>query len=312
MTTPRKTPAPSTTETPAAKPSVSPIFARRRNRWEEEPETDVSAMSAPPADNGAALPVAKKSGIDLTDKPKAIFLIGPGGTGKTMVARWAGWKMAEAGRAAMLSALDPQNRSLATWFDGVQQPPTTDGAQSARWLRETLMFQMEDKVSGIYDFGGGDVALSRTIEATPDLAGMMQEAGVEPVALYFVGPRPDDLAVMDQLEGLGFRPRATAIIMNEGRVDSTMTVDEAFGRTLRNSAFRKVIARGGLPILMPRLEQEVASEIEGKRLTFGMARDGQVPEGSTVSPLGPFERSMTRRWLDKMETQFAPIASWLP
>ncbi|MBS0984258.1 ArsA-related P-loop ATPase [Gluconobacter cerinus] len=296
---------------PAAAPSA--LFSRRRaKRWEEEEETDVSAMIAPPVENGPALPVSKRNGIDLTGKPKAIFLIGPGGTGKTTFARWAAVKMSEAGREALLVAMDPQNRSLVTWFDGVEQPPTTDGAQSSRWMRETLAYQMEDKLTALYDLGGGNTAFSLTVEAMPDLVGALQSEGVEPVALYFVGPRPDDLAVMGQIEALGFQPSATAVILNEGRVDSTMTATEAFGRTLRNSVMKNALTRGVIPVFMPRLEQEVAAEIEGKRLTFSEARDGKTRTGSSVAPLGPFERSMTRRWLDKMDQQFAPIASWLP
>jgi hypothetical protein len=49
-----------------------------------------------------------------------------------------------------------------------------------------------------------------------------------------------------------------------------------------------------------------------KRLTFGMARDGLVSEGATFDPIGGFERSIVRRWLERMDQAFAPIASWLP
>ena len=59
---------------------------------------------------------------DLTGKPKALFLVGLGGTGQTMLARWLGWRMVEQGRAALIAALDPQNRTLADWFTGVAEP----------------------------------------------------------------------------------------------------------------------------------------------------------------------------------------------
>ena len=54
------------------------------------------------------------AGIDLTGKPKVWLLIGRGGSGKTVLARWMGWRMTELGRTAMIAALDPTNRSLAT------------------------------------------------------------------------------------------------------------------------------------------------------------------------------------------------------
>jgi hypothetical protein len=63
---------------------------------------------------------------------------------------------------------------------------------------------------------------------------------------------------------------------------------------------------------MPRLEPEVMSEIENKRLHFGHARDGTVPAGRTFSPIGGLRRSMVGRWLERMEQEHEPIRSWLP
>jgi len=140
----------------------------------------------------------------------------------------------------------------------------------------------------------------------------MAAAGVEPVAVYALAPRQDDLAVLEAMEAAGFKPKATLLLLNEGRVDSTLSREEAFARTLRHSAFRSAISRGAVPLWMPRLEPEVAQEIEGKRLQFGAARDGLVPAGAKFAPLGGFERSMVKRWLEKMDREFAPIMSWLP
>ena len=91
-----------------------------------------------------------------------------------------------------------------------------------------------------------------------------------------------------------------------------MDPDEAFASVTRHSAYRAAIARGAVPLSMPRLEPEVAQEIEVKRLQFGAARDGQVPPGAKFAPIGSFNRSMVRRWLVRMEEEFAPVASWLP
>ena len=291
-----------------AKADVVPLF-RRKPVGDGEQEVSITL---PPASETIAAAASATSGIDLSGKPKVLFVIGSGGTGKTAEVRWLGWRMAEAGRETLLAALDPQNRSLATWFEGVEMPPTSDGAQTTRWLRELLGHLMQHKVGGVLDFGGGDTALAKLIDQAPTIATTMEEAGVAPVALYMAGPRQDDLAVLEGLETAGFQPKATAIMLNEGRVDSTMARDEAFARVLRHSAFRAAVARGAVPLWMPRLEPEVMLEIEGKRLTFGQARDGVVPEGKTFMPIGGLERAMVRRWLERMEEAHAPIETWLP
>jgi hypothetical protein len=292
----------------AKKAEVVPLF-RRGAVTDDEPEIEVGLPPVlAPAEPAAA---STAEAIDLSGRPKVRFLIGAGGGGKTTLARWIGWRLAQQGGKDILAALDPQNRTLASWFNGVEQPPTSDAVQTARWLRDLLKFAIEEKVGATLDFGGGDTALARMVETAPGFATVMEDAGVAPVAIYMLAPRTEDLASLETLEAAGFRPKATAIVLNEGRVDSTLSRDEAFVRIIRHGAFRRAVARGGVPIWMPRLEPEVAQEVEGKRLHFGQARDGLVPESKTFAPIGGFERAMVGRWLERMEQAFDPIKTWL-
>ena len=298
-----------TTTVPTKPINVVPLF-RRRPVGEDEPETRVGLAAV----NGAtaAVEASVKSSLDLSGKPKVWFMIGGGNSGKTVEVRWLVGRMAEHGREAILAALDPANRSLATWFDHVEQPPSSDGAQTARWLREFLTFIMTEKShNAVLDFGGGDTSLAKLIDTAPDIASTLEDAGIAPVACYTLTPRLDDLAALDTLEAAGFKPKATLLLFNEGRVDSSMSRDEAFARVGRHTAVRNALARGAVPIWMPRLEPEVMGEIEGKRLRFTQARDGQVPAGARFAPIGGLERSMVRRWLEKMEQAHAAIPSWL-
>jgi hypothetical protein len=68
---------------------------------------------------------------------------------------------------------------------------------------------------------------------------------------------------------------------------------------------------------MPALDAEVAADIERRRLTFGMARDGQVRDGQVRDgmkspPIDGLDRVGVGRWLRAMEEDFAPVATWLP
>ncbi len=294
----------------AMKPKAEVIQFRRGASLDDESEIPLASASISVA--AAAQDRLSPAALDLAGKPKVWFLIGPNGSGKTALARWMGWNIAGEGRNVLMAALDPQNRSLATWFSGVMQPDTNDGTQTARWLRDLLEHAMAHLESAILDFGGGDTALAKLVNEAPDLGTMLVEAGVNPIACYLVGPRVEDLASLDALERAGFQPAATVIVLNEGRVDSTLMREEAFARVLRHGAFTRAVARGAVVLWMPRLEPEVAAEIEGKRLTFGQARDGQVPTGAKFTPIGGFKRSMVRRWLEAMVHEFGPVASWMP
>ncbi|MGH3267013.1 MAG: hypothetical protein ACRDNS_34095, partial [Trebonia sp.] len=241
----------------------------------------------------------------------ALFLIGPGGSGKTMLARWIAGRMHEHGRVALIAALDPQNRSLASWYEGIATPESSDSTGTSRWLRQLLGHLMDEKLSALLDFGGGDTSLLRTVANAPDLTGALQQNGVEPVAVYTLTPRVDDLASLMGLEGAGFRPRATVLVLNEGRVDDGIGREQAFARVLRHSAFRGVVQRGGVPVWMPKMDPVVSLEIEGRRLHFTQARDGVVPDGRAFKPTGWTHRLETKGWLERMERAFAPVAPWL-
>ena len=296
---------------PSSAASVVPLF-RRAAAYEGEEEVSVglppAVVNPQPSDVPAAV-VAP----ELAGKPKVWFVSGPGRSGKTTFLRYVIEVMAASGSAALAAALDPQNRSLAAFLDGVEQPPTNDAAAVARWLEALLKTMMNEKGSALLDLGGGDTSLGRVLSDVPDLAGVMEDAGVAPVAVYTLGPRVDDLASLASFEARGFRPRATAIVLNEGLADPTILRDEAFGRVLRHSAFRAAVDRGAVVLWMPRLEPAVAAEIEAKRLHFTMARDGQAPKSRpSVPPLGPFDRSRVRAWMAAMDAMLAPVRPWLP
>ncbi len=171
---------------------------------------------------------------------------------------------------------------------------------------------MDEKASAMVDLGGGDTALHKLLTAVPDLAEVLERAGVAPVAVYTLGPRVDDLAALASFEALGFKPAATVLVRNEGLADAMTLREDAFARIMRHSAYRATVARGAVEVWMPRLDPAVVQELEAKRLSFIQARDAIQLEARKVAPLGPFDRSRVRSWLQAMEAELGPIMSWLP
>jgi hypothetical protein len=291
--------------TPTPKPRRPVVFGRRDTGEEKEAVVGL-AQFAP-----AAAPKRKVKALDLTGTPAAWLLIGQGRSGKTMFARWAGGRAEEGLRQVALAALDPTNRSLAMFLEGVQQPDTPDPTKTAIWLHSALDTLALAKIPGVMDMGGGDTSLLRAIGMFPSLLAESEAQGIAPVAAYFVSPRIDDLSALDTFEDKGFRPRATVIVLNDGLVDLSEEPEEAFARTETHSAVRSAVARGAVVIHMPRLLTDgLAREIERKRLSFAQARDGVAPAG--VTPICGTDRYLVRRWLDQMEEAFAPVKSWLP
>jgi hypothetical protein len=254
--------------------------------------------------------VTGRPAIDLTGKPKVLLAIGAGNTGKTTALRWIAERAILANRQTFFAAIDPENRELGAYFEGVHEPPSFEPAAVMAWLEKFLAFAMEKQATAAIDVGGGDTSLGRLAASTPDLVQVMEDAGVTPVALYLLSPRLSDMTAMASLEQAGFKPPATALVMNEGRVDPTVAREVAFARTMQHSAFRAAIDRGAVALWMPRLIP--AKEVEDRRISFAQARDAVAPSGRRVTPLGPFDRSRVRDWLRRMDTEFEPITSWLP
>jgi hypothetical protein len=259
-----------------------------------------------------ATSVATAAAIDLSGRKKALMAVGAGNVGKTTLLRWMIETVLQRGGTSFLAAVDPANRTLGDYFEGVLEPPSHVPAEALTWLERRLLrpvMAASNDTSVMIDFGGGDTTLAQLIAST-DLVTVLEEAGVAPVLLYVLGPRIDDLSVIAAFEEAGFRPAATALVLNEGVADPTKPREETFAAVMRHSVYRAAIARGAVPIWMPRLIP--AAEIELRRIAYWQARDGVSPDGRTVAPLSPFDRSRLHHWLAAMGTAFEPIKTWLP
>ena len=296
----------------ASRPKSAVIpFSRHVTEPEEEPLPPL-----PMAPTAAVLRLPPKpdvTAVDLSGKPKLIFLIGPNLTGKTMLARWLSVKIDELGGSMIAAACDPDNRSLALYLDHVWQPRSSDPDMTALELRRELLEEvLEQKVSALIDLGGGNSSLDRLLATEPEFADTLEAHGIPVVAIYLFSSRWENLVTLKKFEDAGFRPVATALVRNERYVEPQMTREQAFSRLMRDDAWKSAIGRGAVPLWLPKLPAEVAEAIEAKRLTFSQARDGKSPEGRKVIPLGPFAQSSVRRWLAAMDIEFGPIMSWLP
>src|SRR6185369_8806920 len=148
------------------------------------------------------------------------------------------------------------NRELTHYF---RETLTPKAGNAGQWLEKLLQHLLDTRKSAAIDFGGGDTTL-RTLAAEMDLVGGMTEGGLEPVALYLFTPRETDINPLAAMEAVGFKPAATALILNRGRADPSRDPAEEFAQIRRHSVYRAALDRGAVELWMPRLH--AAKQVE--------------------------------------------------
>jgi hypothetical protein len=266
------------------------------------PEISVGIPSATPRTGSPPLPLAS---LDLAGHPKCWLVVGRGRTGKTTLIRWIAEHANTMEHKVVLADLDRTNATLTSYLNGVLRAPALDDAGTVQWLQKIIGNTMANQVSTIIDLGGGDTALVQIADEVPDMPDMVHQSGAELVAAYMLGPQPDDLSPLATLRNRGFSPAATVLILNEGLLGPGVDLETGFASVQAHSVFRAAVDAGAMVVRFPRLIP--ASEIEKRRISFTEARDALVEPA-----LGPFDRARIRQWLDRMDYEFAPIATWLP
>lgn len=293
-------PSPDKKITAAPPPAIAPIF-RPGSSAEGLKPAEIKPLLT--SEQSRSEPVAQ--GIDLSTRPKIVLTAGRGKTGKTMFLRWIVEMSQHNGAAPLLADIDPTNATFSTFFEDVARPNTFNQAAIRDWLQEFMEFAIAGKHNAIIDLGGGDTILRTIAEEMPGFDAMVEEAGLAMVMFYLVGPHPEDLTPAATLGALGFKPRARAIVLNEGVGPVGQPRDQAFARVITSNVYREETAAGALSLWMPRLH--AAEAVEARTASFVAARDGQ-----TKPPLGVFNRTRIGHWLKAMDEQFAGVKSWMP
>lgn len=301
-----------TTGNPVATP---PSFTSLFRRGVEKPRALVGQGKRPPmppARAGRVLPTRQPrpegapAPVDLTGQVKVWMEIGPGGSGKTKLARVFGAELSKRNLLAetAMVAADPGPRALTTFFETVDQPETADPGDTTAFLLAGLAGLRDHPTRAIIDFGGNNTSLSAVLDREPRLAQSMEAAGAHPVAAYFWTPRTADVSTLEAFEAAGFQPKATVMILNLATADSPSAFDGVRG----DSAYQAALKRGAVEVFLPALEEEIALHIESHGLSFRAAAEGKA-EG-----LSDTQARVVAEWMAQVVADFdaAGVASWLP
>jgi hypothetical protein len=235
--------------------------------------------------------------------------VGRGRGGKTLFLRWAAERAQAQGRDVVIADADRTNQTLSAFFDNVVSPPSGDDRDVREFIGNFIERQIEERFTAALDLGGGDTVL-KALARELDLVEFLSAHGITPIVVHLIGPDPDDLAYLRDVEQDALlAPPCTILVLNEASVPAHRTAHAAFDSAVRSHAIlTDTVARGAMVVRMPRLEP--AAEIDCARLTFAGAEEGRAGVGR--QSLGPWKRQQTAIWRRRMETSFAPVASWLP
>ncbi|MGG5810558.1 hypothetical protein [Falsiroseomonas sp. CW058] len=217
------------------------------------------------------------------------------------------WRARNAGREVIVADGDPRSRTLAGMFEGATYPPTEELPDVKAWLTGVLNRMVRERRSAVLDLGGGDRVLQ---EYGRDLrlVEFCARRGIQPLALYFLGPEEEDLRhVLSIWDARYFRPERALLVLNEGVIREGRTVAGAFERTHQHPDFERMVAEGAVPVLMQRLACMDLLRQRGLGLYAAAAGDGDAP-------LDPVEQFMVEDWLADLEKRRTDLgaAGWLP
>lgn len=239
-------------------------------------------------------------------KPVLAVGFGRGFGGKSTLLTEVAQRAVNQGRSVIVADFDARSKTLADLFHDAVVPPSEELPDVKDAFTKLLNRMTREKTSAVVDFGGGDrfmLEYGRDLE----LVEYCEMFGIDPVAIYVLGPEVEDLRHCLSIYEAGyFRPERTILVLNEGVIRDGKTLVGAFEKTAKDPGFQKMLADGAKSMLMTKLP--CMDLVKDARLNFY--------EAATVgdTPLDPVEGFMLMKWLRGLEAkrQKLGIADWLP
>jgi hypothetical protein len=253
--------------------------------------------------------MAKGNG-QMAPVPVLAVGLGRGFGGKSTGLSELVWRARNQGRDVIVADGDARSKTLASMFPEATYPRSEELPDVKEWLSGILNRMVEERRSAVLDLGGGDRVLQ---EYGRDLllVEFCEEYGIEPLALYFLGPEDEDLKhVLSIWEAGYFRPKRTFLVLNEGVIREGKTMAGAFEPTLSHPGLAKMVEGGAVPVMMRRLA--CMDLVRKSGLGFYGAASGE--KGATGKPLDPTYAFMVKKWLRDLEGERVAQAGagWLP
>jgi hypothetical protein len=187
---------------------------------------------------------------DVTTSPVLAIGLGRGGNGKSTILMEMVWRARAQGRSVIVADGDARSKTLSSLFPDAMTPQREEMPDVKTFLAALLNRIAKGQTSAVLDLGGGDRALlefGRELR----LVEFCARRGIEPLAIYCLGPEEEDLSHVSTIfTGGYFSPKRMVLLLNEGVIRSGQHVAGAFERTLADPRFVRMIEAGAKPILL--------------------------------------------------------------
>jgi len=246
-------------------------------------------------------PVNDMSTSALADQTKFVVAEGRGRTGKSAVLRTLKERAMMAGRDVAVADADRTNATLASFFADVVRPDYTDEAEMSAWLDELCNSQNDTRMTVILDIGASGHGIFLRFASELRLADLLTKVGIVPVSIHCIGPDPDDLNPLGEIQKVeGWCPPQTILLLNEALIKNNRPVDVAFADVRNSPIYQAALKRGAREVLFPRLA--CMDEINARKLSFEEAE----------TKLGLTNRQRVYLWRQAVAKAWEPVADWLP
>ena len=226
-----------------------------------------------------------------------------------MAALWA--EAGLLGSAAFVAA-DLGARLLPRFVANVEQPRSSDPVEVAQFVTDWFEWWKDAEGDrprlGYCDTGGNNTAAQAVVLRRPGVWASIEESGASMVNAYCLTPRVADLALPVSFEAARHRPAAVMLVLNTAKGERGLaSFDELRGQ----EGYRAMLKRGAVEIVLPRLDERVAQEVEGSFLPFGMAAAGRAPKGARA--LDEVDATVVGEWLADLRAALGPAMKkgWL-
>jgi hypothetical protein len=238
-------------------------------------------------------------------KPVLAVGLGRGGGGKSTVLAELVWRAKAQGRGVIVADGDTRSRTLSSLFSDAMYPASEEMPDMKTFLADLLNRMVRENRSAVLDLGGGDRALLE-LGRELRLVEFCKRRGIEPLAVYCLGPDEEDLSHIHTIfKGGYFSPQRMVLFTNEGVIRAGQHVAGAFERTTNDVRFQEILNAGAKAVLLTRL----ACMAQVKTLPVGLYTAAAGNAG-----LEPVQEFMVEDWLADIEAQRREegVAEWMP